>query len=130
MKKKTLTVETPKYRSQGNYYPLPSDNEHGGGKTMTLPDQAMSVGEILDKFVTGMTLDEMHEAIYSDTDDFNDFDPQIHDLTDYDDIASEVNDILSSNAEKRKALEAENEAKRMKHEEARPNDLADKSEAQ
>nr|WAE43386.1 MAG: hypothetical protein [Microviridae sp.] len=92
-----------KFKCQGTYdYLKDSDYEVSSGVSMTVPDENMSISEILDKFAHGISPNIVLGDYYSDTDDFDDHDPIINDLTDLDDIKNELIDKYNIIEEHRK----------------------------
>lgn len=68
----------PRFRTPYNYVPKPDDNEFPDPVSMTVPDQTMTVSELLYRAVHGMPLsvsDYSSRALYDDTSDFDTYDP-------------------------------------------------------
>nr|WAE43355.1 MAG: hypothetical protein [Microviridae sp.] len=94
-----------KFKCQGTYdYIKDSDPEIPSGESMTVPDEALTINEILNRFTHGIAPNVTGDGYYSDTDDYDDIDPIINDLTDLDDIRSELQTTYEQveNAKKRK----------------------------
>lgn len=83
-------------KSENKGFRIRTNTEYGerskgeviNGVSMTIPDEAYTIEEILDKFAKGITLDITHNGEYSDTEDFDDIDERTYlkDLTDIEDI--------------------------------------------
>nr|WAE43373.1 MAG: hypothetical protein [Microviridae sp.] len=79
-----------KFRDPGTYQHIDSDYEHPSGVSMTVPDENMPISEILERFSHGIAPNISQEGYFSDTDDYDDCDPIINDLTDLDDLRNEL----------------------------------------
>lgn len=84
-----------KINSFYTYDPSESLYERGGGPQIAVPDQSLSVREILERFRRGtMSPEEISSSLYTeDNDEYSDddldvFDPLIEDLTDLQDIVN------------------------------------------
>lgn len=73
-----------KYKVRDHFNYEPEEGEINSGELLTVPDDAYTIEEIIDKFTKGIRLDIMESHGYSDSDDFDDIDgrSQIIDLTD------------------------------------------------
>lgn len=69
-------------RDAWDYTDSPSDYENVDPRSKTIPDEAMSISEILQRFSQGVLSDVQYEGHYTDTDDFDDHDPELLDLLD------------------------------------------------
>lgn len=68
------------------FNPPPDDLPKYRGVSETVPDQAMSIQEILARSLQGYPLPVGRTPKYTGTDDFDDYDSNDHDLTDLDDF--------------------------------------------
>lgn len=96
------------------------DMEHPVGPSMTVPDQSMTVQEILMKFTSGMDPGVVREGVYSDTEDFDDLDlSQVNsmDLVDREDLAREnsqrIDDLNAELRAKQGKVEVQKRSKRL-----------------
>jgi hypothetical protein len=98
-----------KFKDQSNYDYLKDGNyEIPIGESMTIPDEAMTISELVKRAQNGMQLAVGRKGYYSDTDDFEETEPIINDLTDLDELVDQLelaneaiqNAIGKKNAEK------------------------------
>lgn len=66
--------------------------EDCGTELMTVPDEAYTIQDILDKFTRGVNLNISKNGVYTDTDDFDDVDElsTLNDLTDFEEIEASM----------------------------------------
>lgn len=72
--------------------------EHGGGELVTIPDQSLTVKQILERFRRGnLDYDQLKNRGYYDDPDENIDVPlkQFHDLTDVDEVLSNIHQQMS-----------------------------------
>lgn len=72
--KNTKTKQKPKYRTQDNYVPGASSYEYNSGELLTVPNLAITIPEILERFTRGFALPIKHDGQFTETDDFDDDD--------------------------------------------------------
>nr|WAE43628.1 MAG: hypothetical protein [Microviridae sp.] len=79
---------------QGTFDPeVNIDKEIISGESMTIPDDALSIGQILEQFSHGITPDIKQNGYYSNTQDIDDTEPNPIDLTDLDEMREELKSI-------------------------------------
>jgi len=98
-----LTYSIMRIRNSSNFILTTADVEAGGGVSMTVPDEAMSIRDILDRFSRGMDPSVSREGVYSPDSVDDDF-PDLEKLRDSDLVdREEYSQTLSSANERTKA---------------------------
>jgi len=85
---------------------LASNYEKGGGESLTIPDQSLTIRQILERFTRGQVLDVAHhDSIGYDDPDFDDVDPTLDPAFDIIDAYNLKNEIQERQKNRQKAVE-------------------------
>lgn len=123
VQKKYLNSQRPKYRTQNNYNYLSERNEfkYQNFPDMTLPNEAYSITEILDRFTKGLPLPG-YEPLYANPEDF-------HEPLSYNDVNTDKFDVMNEAielneriAENKRQPKKANEPDKQPKESANPQD--------
>nr|WAE43622.1 MAG: hypothetical protein [Microviridae sp.]WAE43944.1 MAG: hypothetical protein [Microviridae sp.] len=100
-------MKKQKFICQGTFdHLIDSDAEIPKGESMTVPDEALTIGEIMEQFTHGIVPDISKDSQYTDTEDIDDTEPNPIDLTDLDDMRIELDELHTKiDAEKAKKSE-------------------------
>lgn len=93
------------FRNISNYVPLAKEQERGGGVIMTVPDDSLSMRDILDKFSKGMDPSVSRDVTYDGDANFDS--PDLEKLRDSDLVDREeyASELAVSNAATKKSLD-------------------------
>lgn len=111
-------------RFQGNYNRLPIPGETNSLPSITVPDMAMSIQEIFQRFASGRPVNFNNNLVYGDDLGGDEFYP---DLRTYD--LTEMQELAEANNERIASLKKELEDKKRKRDEYRLRKQIEKEEA-